>query len=444
MHRVTKHAVSIGLAAVMVLMFWPLQAMPPAAHATSIQVSTVYISPVDTCCGAPNTTYALYSTFSVNVSLDLASGESVNAFDVRINYTNPYSPSSPHPVLQATSIDYTTDLFSDYGYSPTVLTECIDGSQIAGATPCASDVLGQVHLSLGIIGTGITGPVQGPLFTILFTVRGMGNSTFLVDTANLADPNPDFSNPTDSAHYIPVFKNAGVFANTGVTAFFNYQPLDTTVSQSILPNEQVVFDATASFVPGNSSDLIRLYSWNFGDGKQQQNETTAQINHIFKSPGNYTVSLKVWDEKNITGVFARQVPVFPALGSIALIVRNQVGAVLDTNVVIKVFNNTSSPSPFANQTISISGITQFNQLVPGHYFVVFTGQGYYSANKTEQVLPAWTTQDSVYLSAIPPPPNAPDYSGIVYGGTFAAGLGIISAAIIIRKRKSSSRTGKKR
>jgi hypothetical protein len=423
----TKRTAPLIVIAVVVLLFGLPQAMPNPAHATSIAVSTVSISPVDVCC------YQLNEYFNVNVSLNLAAGESVNAFDVRINYTSPYK------VLAAVSIDNSIGLFNPL--SPQVLIACIDDIP-QGSSQCGpNDAKGQVDFSEGVLGSGLSGPAQGVLFTVVFEVVGIGNSTFAVDTANFADPNPDASDPAPSgfAHYIPVLRDDGIFANEGVVAFFNYQPADTSVSPSILPNEKVVFNAAGSFVPGNSSDLIRLYSWNFGDETPIQVNQTAVVEHRFNRPGNYTVSLTVSDERNVTETFTRLVSVFPALGSIALTVRNQVADVLNTNVVIKVFNTSSSPSPVVNQNISITGITQINRLTPGNYFVVFTGQGYYSANRTEQVLPGWTTMDTVYLSPAPGPTNPPDYSGIIYVGSIAAGIGVIGTIMVFHKRNSSTR-----
>jgi PKD repeat protein len=423
----TKRTAPFIVIAIVVLLFGLPQAMPDPAHATSIAVSTIAISPVDACC------YQVDEYFNVNVTLNLAAGESVNAFDVIINYTNPYS------VLQGVSIDNSIGLFNPL--SPQVLIACIDGVT-QGSSQCGpGDTKGQIDFSEGVLGTGISGPVQGLLFSMEFEVVGVGVSTFVVDTANLADPNPDASDPAASgyAHYIPVLTDDGIYANEGVVAFFNYQPADTSVSPSILPNEEVVFDATGSFVPGNSSDLIRMYSWNFGDGTPSQVNQTAVVEHRFNRPGNYTVLLTVSDERNVTGVLIRLVIVSPMLGSISLTVRNQVADVLNTNVLIKVFNTSSSPSPAVNQTISILGITQINRLTPGNYFVLVTGQGYYSANRTEQVLPGWTTMDTVYLSSVPGPTNPPDYSGIIYVGSIAAAIGVIGTIIALQRRNTSTK-----
>ena len=433
----TKHVASFAIMTIAVLFLLLAQGMPRIAHGTNIQVSTVAISPVGICCGSPGSPYKVGDKFSVNVTANMPYGESMNAFDVRINYSNPYAAVPPHGVLHAISIITVGTLFS--GSSPQPLVECLDGiSLISYGSGCPDDSLGQVHLSEGILGSGISGPTSGLLFTMTFNVTGTGSSTFTVDTANLANPNPDSSNPEPfNAHYIPVVKQDGIFANQGVIAFFNYQPASTLVAAAILPRAQVIFDASSSFVANNSTAKFWRYSWNFGDGTAPTITSSANLQHAFILSGNYTVSLTVWDEENATGRITRTVPVFPMLGSVAVIVKSQVGEVLG-NIAVKIYNSSSSLSPIANLTTRTNlGLAQFNGLTPGNYFIVFSGQGYIPANKTEPVLPAWTTQDTVYLNSTPTPPNPPDYSGLIYLGTIAAGVGAVAIVLVVQKRKSS-------
>jgi PKD repeat protein len=433
-----RRAASFAIMAFAVLFLLLAQGMPRIAHGASITASTVAISPVGICCGGPSSPYKVGDEFSVNVTANIPYGETINTFDVRINYSNPYSASPPRGVLHATSILAGT-LFS--GMNPQPLIECIDGVDlISYGGGCPNDNIGQVHLSAGILGSGIDGPVSGTLFTMTFSVTGVGSSIFSIDTANLADPNPDSSNPEPfNAHYIPVVEQDGIFANQGVTAFFNYAPVNTQVAAAILPNEQVAFDASGSFDANNSTMSFWRYSWNFGDNSPRQNSTTAIVEHPFRVPGNYTVSLTVFDDQNVTGSIARIVPVFPALGGVAIIVKNQNGEVMG-NVVVKIYNSSSSPSPIENvTTLTNLGLAQFGKLTPGSYFVVFSVQGYLAQNKTEPVLPAWTTQDTVYLSPKPVPPNPPDYSGLIYVGTIGGGIAIVAAALVWQRAKSSRR-----
>jgi len=425
----------------------------PGWPARSVQglnqpVSTVQISPVGTCCRLIN------DFFTVNVMLLLPSGESINGFDVRIDYTNAFSSANPG-VLQARTISYSGNLFSSY--SSTVLVECLDGTALQGSSGCPSDdaPLGQFHFSEVISGQSVSGPLNGLLFSVKFGVTGYGTSVFAIDRANLVNPHPDLSNPQlINPVLIPVLKQDGIFGNRGdgasinqgIVSFFNYQPSDPSITPSIIPNQPVSFDASASFAANGTSLSFRLYSWDFGDGSLVRNVTTGPtITHPFTVPGNYSVSLKVWDTKNETGSVARKVAVLPALGSLALIVKDERGTVLRGNVNVRVFNSSSFSRPFVTKTIGASGDVQFNGLTPGNgYYLTFSGDTVENASKTESVQPGLTTYDTVYMPLRPPPA---DYSGIVYLSTILGGLGIVTAAIVYRmrsRRDDSSRRSARR
>jgi hypothetical protein len=397
-------------------------------HATAQSISVISIDPTKTCCGSPNRPYQSGDTFSVSVNVSISSGEAINSFDVRVNYTNPST------VLRAVSIDYSNNLFSSYQND--VPAECIDGiSKLANAAACASEDLGQVHLVEAVLGTSINGPRAGTLFRIIFQVMGNGNSIFLFDQANLLNPSPDPSRPQFfNPQFIPLLKKAGVFGNQGVVSFFDFQPSDSTVSPSLIPNQPVVFDASASFVANDSSMGFRLFSWNFGDGISENK--SAVDPHIFRVPGNYTVSLKVWDTKNETGSLSRRVSVLPALGNLALTVEDQSGNVQRGNVIVRFFNSSSSPFPFATRSTNLAGGVLLGQLTPGDYRVSFSGQGIVNSSKTETARPGWTTMDTVYLSMVPAPQ---DLSGLIYLGSILGGVGVVLGAIVYQKRKSSNR-----
>lgn len=421
-------------------LFFTAPAFP--VHGTGPGVSTVYISPVTTCCGAVNVPYHINDIFGVNVSLNLSSGETINGFDVRINYTNAHSTVA-QGVLHALSIDYSSNIFSPYGNN--VLEECIDGQPVSpNGSGCTNDFLGQIRLGEFVLGRTLSGPLNGQLFRATFQVTGNGNSTFLVDQAQVVNPTPDPSNPgLISPQDIPVLKQAGIFGNQGVIAFFNIRPQDASISPSVIPNQPTLFDASGSFVPTNSSMVFRLYSWDFGDNTPQQrlNSTVSMVTHYFKVPGNYSVSLKVWDSQNMTGTMIQPVHVFSALGNLFLTVQDQAGTVQRGNVVIHVFNSSASATPFFNGTTDGFGYARFNGMTPGDYYLTFTGQGIQSSFRTETVIPGYTTQDVVHIS---PVPSTPDYSGIIYLGTILGGLGIVTVVIILQRARSRKRLGKDR
>jgi PKD domain len=409
---------------------WPL----PPVHASSPPYSQVYITPVTSCCGSPDKPYGVNEVFTVDIDLDLTSGEVFNGFDIRINYTNPHSGVS-QGVLTATRIDYSTNIFSTYGN--TIVEQCIDGVAVNNGVGCTTDFLGQVHFGQFVLGRTFSGPLFAQqLFRITFQVTGFGTSLFLVDRGIVVNPTPDPSNPGQvSPQYIPVLKATSIFSNIGVTAFFDYQPnysQDTILSPSLLPNQPASFDATHSFVANDSLMAFKSYYWDFGD-TANLNTTSTVVNHTFSVAANYTVTLTVTDNKGQTGTISRLVMVLPALGNIALTIQDQAGTLQRGNVRIKVFNSSLSSLPFFNRTSDGNGQTTIYNLVPGSYYLTFSGPGIVSGSKSETAIPGFTRQDTVHVSLVQQPP---DYSGLIYVGTILGGLAIISAVIMYQKAKA--------
>jgi hypothetical protein len=408
-------------------------------------VSTVYVSPTSTCCGASGP-YQAGNQFSVVVNLKIPSGLYVSAFDVRLNYTNPHT-SYAQGVLNALSVDYSNNIFASYQArgEASVTAECINGiSVLSTGSGCTGEIVGQVHLTEALLGQKLSGPLDGPLFSILFNVTGASNSIFVVDRADIVNPTPDPANPqVVNPQFIPVLTLAGVFGNSGVIAFFNFQPSpsDLLISPAILPNHTIPFDASGSFVSYNTSIPIVTYSWSFGDGSPTENKTISSDFHSFALPGNYTVSLKVWDSKNEMGQLGRRVSVVPALGAIALTVDDQSGTAQRGNVQVRVFNASSSPAPFVTRTVNQLGGVLFSSLSPGDYYLTFSGQGIVNSSKKETVIPGFTTTDTIYLSSTPP---SADYAGLIYTGAILGAIGVFGGAIIYQKRKSRKRSVKAR
>jgi len=418
------------LAGLLVLAFTLPSRPVGIVHAQTLSASVIRIDPVGSCCVVKN------APFTVNVDLDLAPGEIINGFDVRINYSNPYTNANPGG-LQARSLNYDGNIF---GSSGSVGIDCINGLEQQGGNGCGDDSLGQIHLQEVLIGKAATS--GGRLFSIAFLVGGPGPSVFTFDRANLVNPNGDPSNPQlIDPVFIPVVKQDAIFGNTGVVAFFNYQPHDTSVSPAILPNALIDFDGSASFVGNDTSIGIKSYSWDFGSVCAPV--STALGHCTFPEPGNYTVSLTVVDDRNESGSISRKVSVVPALGSIDLMLKDQLGNVLKQQVTVRVYNSTLSPTPFATNATGSEVV--FKGLSPSSsYYVSFAGATVEDFSKTEIVRPGLTTLDSVYLTLKPPPA---DYSAFIYAGSLVAALGILTGAIVYQKRssknKSSSRANKK-
>jgi hypothetical protein len=412
------------------MMGWPARNV----RALSQTASTVSISTVGTCCVVVN------SYFTINIILNLAPGESINGFDVRINYTKAFTNQNPG-VLQAASVNYDQNIFS--GGSTDILVDCIDGvTQPQAANGCPTDDStspGQVHLIEALLGATISS--GGRLFSIAFKVTGTGTSVFTVDRANIINPYGDPSNPQliDSV-FIPVVKRDGIFGNIqGAVPFFNYQPNDTSLSPAVLPNQEVDFDASASFAGYNLTLGFKQFTWSFGDGSAPT--SGVKTTHIFPLPGNYTVTLTGIDNNNEAGTISRIVNVHSALGNILLTLKNQMGTTIQGGIAVHLFNTSSSGAPFVTKLITVAGEVQFNGLSPSDtYYLTFSGQGYDNMSKTESVKPGWTTMDTIYLNQTPPPP---DYSGFIYIGSILGALGAVTALIVYKTRSNKNETSRR-
>ena len=418
--------------------------LSPTVHATGLSpscgqvISCVSISPTTTCCESVN------QTIAVNVNVELVAGVSLSSFLVRVNYTNEFSVSNSgvrQGVLQATNINFSNNIFSSH--SAQLLSECINGVAPGLINPggCLNQTAGQVQLAQTILGKGLNGPLSGPLFTITFRVTATGSSTFIPDLTQLAYPAYDPSDPGYfSIQNIPVLNVAGVFANHGPVAFFNYQPyysLDSVVSPFLLPSQPVLFDASDSFVANDSSTQINSYSWSFGDGTISNQSSTP---HTYQLPGRYNVSLTVTDSRGRTDTSYREVSVLPALGNLSLTVNDRSGTPAVGSVRIKLFNTSYSATPFTTQTVNGRGQTTFSGLAPGTYYLSFSGQGWQNSSRTEKIMPGWTTTDTIYLFGLP---SAPNYSGLIYLGALLSGIAVVAGAFVYQKRKSAAQSAKR-
>jgi len=403
-------------------------------------VSSVFVNPVSTCCSG---TVPLVpgDTISLGIMMNLTGDQAISGFDIRLNYTNPASGSTIG-TMQAGSISYASNVFA--GMSGTVLANCVDGiGYISGGNGCAPDdnqAPGQIHFAEALVGQTLRGPQsKALLFSISFSVARNGTSLVYFDRANLVNPNPDPSNPQIiNPVYVPLLTYSGIFGNNGVVAFFNFKPSDPTLSVAILPNQPAIFDATGSVDSYDNSLIMTKYSWNFGDGPSLQNTTIPVIQHPFAFPGNYSVQMTASDSSGRTGSITRIVPVVPALGTLALTVKDQMGSVLRGNVLVSIFNSSLSRLPFVSKTIDLGGQVQFKNLVPGRYYVTFSGQGIVTSSKNEQITPGWTQLDTVYLSLIVPPP---DYGWLFFVVPIIGGLGVVTT-LALRNRKNSSKNNR--
>ena len=412
----------------------------PAPHPVAGDaLSSVYVTPIQTCCIFANNSSPV---FTVNVMMDLSGAEVINQFDVRLNYSNWYSPSPPtHGVVKAISLDYSNNVFAKSGYQVATQASCIDDITYGPDGFCAIDdapSIGQVHVAQTIVGATLPGPLSGALlFSVTFTVNATGTSFFSIDRAHITNPGGTPFNP----HYIQVVTSAAVFGNDPLVAFFDYS---STLSPSVLSGVNVRFDAGSSF-RSTSSGRVSLsgpiFKWNFGDGGTNQTSNPV-ITHSFLMPGNYTVRLDVSDTNPGTGFVERVVWVMPHLGSLHVAVKNQEGGPIQTIVRVKLYNLTSPVPPLCrtcDQTINAGGFVDFRWLTPGLYTLNFTGPGVDPSGKQTQVEVGWTTMETVYLIEVQPPdPNTIFLE--IFGAVMGAGLGAVGLALFVRWRRNGKLT----
>jgi PKD repeat protein len=161
------------------------------------------------------------------------------------------------------------------------------------------------------------------------------------------------------------------------------QPPPLTVSISIDSTDGDTAPATFLFeadVQGGTEPYTS-YSWNFGDGSQQQQGTGISIHHTFEQAGTYVVALNVTDSAGQIATDTRQVNIRPTTDEIAL----------------PSTNATTPLTPPMNQTTTVPT----NQTIP-------TNQTTITINATITT-PLFSLQDAPptneTTTAPPPPPG---------------------------------------
>jgi hypothetical protein len=382
------------------------------------------------------------SDFTVNVVLNLASGASINGFDVRLNYTG-YSFKGFHAI----SLNFTNNIFE--GLQGTVAAACIDGISpptIAGGCPSSDPLytpeggIGFVHFAELIAGANVTR--GGFLFSVKFNVTGPIPTRVLYF---------DYAHLVVAAINLQVVTLGGVYANSGVAAFFNYKPCSLTNSSpcsltpSILPGQPATFDATGSFDADNPSATVTNYAWSFGDGSSGvSGPSDVTVPHVFSRPGNYSVQLIVTMSDGKSGNLTRTVEVSPALGGLQIFVHDSTGASIGSVVLVELFNSTSQSSPRLSAD-SVDGEVVFSGLSPGTYVLEFSGVQIENYVLTESVVAGWTSQYGAYIPLKPVPPSSPDYAAIIFLASTGGFIAVVALFLVLRRRSRArvkSRTGK--
>jgi PKD repeat protein len=86
------------------------------------------------------------------------------------------------------------------------------------------------------------------------------------------------------------------------TANFTFTPMVPAVGQDVL------FNGNSSMDPDGT---VRIWSWSFGDGYYQQYFGYPFAEHIYNSPGNYTVTLTVTDDSGLIASKTLTIRVIP-------------------------------------------------------------------------------------------------------------------------------------
>ena len=409
----------------------------PTAHSLTSPISAVYVTPVHQCCIYPNSTS---TQIVVNVMANLTAGQSINGFDIRLNYTNYWTPVLTSGVVQANaSLGFNTANNIFAGRNPYVSAACIDDQVVYANAICGTDdaIIGQVHLAQTVLGASISGPLLAQfLFSVTFNVRGFGSSLFVVDRAHLL--NPGDNTGSQSPQFVQDVTGAGVFGNSRIVSFFDYSP---QTPPSVLAGDSTTLDASASYGSTLSGPAVIAqpqYTWNFGDGGPNKVTTTPVTNHQFQAGGNYTVTLTVNDTSIGRGsIIQRVVPVSPVLGGLEVIVRNANGGQISTAVIIQVHNISSSPvsvCPKCTGSVNAGGTAEFRGLSPGFYNITLAGPAVNPASQRVQVTAGWTYQAWVYMTLLTVP--QPDTSGLlIFASVTAAGVALVGTVLFVQNRK---------
>jgi chitodextrinase len=88
--------------------------------------------------------------------------------------------------------------------------------------------------------------------------------------------------------------------NSTTVEVYDYPYVEFAYLTKVYINQTIILNATKSHAYGPECEIIS-YQWNFGDGT---NTTTASpvVEHEFRQAGNYTVSLKVTDNRGLSNV----------------------------------------------------------------------------------------------------------------------------------------------
>ena len=142
------------------------------------------------------------------------------------------------------------------------------------------------------LGAGATRTVRFTWFTASnTTVEGPYNVTvacgFYNETSGHVEP---LANETDTANNVQTVIQ---IMRLRPMAYFTFSPTQPTIS------DEVTFDASASYAPGQPGGTIEYYIWDFGDVSLPVNTTNPIETHTYVRPGSYSAELTVVDDEGL-------------------------------------------------------------------------------------------------------------------------------------------------
>ena len=201
-------------------------------------------------------------------------------------------------VLQASSLDYSTNVFTQTGFPTSIVRDCLDGRPAIGGqfSWCGSDdTLGIVSFAESILSGSTPDGTQGNIFFVTFNVNATSSnfSQIRFISTLLANGRVTFSTTTLDGYYTS--QNCGGQPCKPGAAKFTWSP------QPVKQGQFVVLDASASLP--TSGATITDYFWRFGDTASLQpyrdSGTNSTVSYIYEIDGNYSATLTITDSNGI-------------------------------------------------------------------------------------------------------------------------------------------------
>jgi hypothetical protein len=217
----------------------------------------------------------------------------------------------PHN-LTASSLDYSTNVFTQTSYSTAIVRDCLDGNPAPGQgnSACGSDDgPGFVSFAESILGGATPDGTIGNIFSLTLNVNPRAPPNIYqiqIKRAILGYGNTPILTRNLDGYYITL--NCGGQACRPAVAKFTWYP------QPAKQNQITTFYGNGSLPSTNA--LIKNYSWTFGDTQgikpYRDTGTNSTASYLYQIAGNYTVTLKITDTNGASASTSKTVNVINA------------------------------------------------------------------------------------------------------------------------------------